>query len=479
MKKVKRILEKSWKIRKQSVEIWKVYAYRPEENEPLILAKEKEHQEGIIDLSKQSTLLTTIGAILDEEIEYKRSSLAFHIKEEAFLVAMASKDISLIEGTIASNSNLYARMLSFLNLEEVDLYFQALQQDIEMNGVGKQAIITIINFIQINNLDHYLDIFLTHFNNLSERYKKFFCSYAYGIPKFKPYLITCYKENPKIVGGGLEDEYLGQKILAANEEKLGLAILRDKKNILSSSQYSSLLNIYGDKSDAYRIIEEVKGLDIDELIDFIRSLVLGGGNYIYVDFLLELLKKEDPALSFVVCDLLQYYYFIDYEDPEMKQLNNILEILNNLEYGTPIDELSPDERKIIEVNYILNFWEQVYEKNKHKIDTTKRINLDSGGLYSIEELLEYQLGQSAFINSQDYLYDFLLIFTGQRFPLDQLGYFGKLREHTKVWQQYIADNKVQYADGRWWRFGHYVDEQYTLIDGELDDEVFNSNALSK
>ncbi len=76
--------------------------------------------------------------------------------------------------------------------------------------------------------------------------------------------------------------------------------------------------------------------------------------------------------------------------------------------------------------------------------------------------LEFQLNDilntnNEFIDTQ--IFEDLLIYTGEYFPLSTIGYYSKKKEHIDQWLKYLSDNKDMYRSGRWFRYGKYVEDK--------------------
>jgi len=440
-------------------------------NEAEIIKKEEEHQALILELSQDKEFLSDI----EQLIEHKDKDL----RRTAYLIALEAKDSEISKKVIQSYYKIVKKRdgshsplpLSFLTEEAFDIFMEAFISIRKAHKDKYIALHPILEYLAANQHDKYLDFFMDlDFFTLDEQ--KDILYYLGYLEKFASVIKEkYYDKHPFFEVSFFEDSTNYRTtipLLLAREEERGLMLLRDKKYIEHEYSPRPFLHYFGDKDDVKFIIDffasDKSKKDPETLANRIKSLAGGGGNYAYVAVFFEMLDI-DVLVTSAICEQFIYYAKVKEDDEDYDTHWEILNALNSAFYATDEEierTLSDEEKRLIDPSYIKKFWKGVFEKNKNLINLNERISLlEEDELYALNGLLDYVLYDHRIINNNNPLpgeLKYLIIYTGKHLPLDEAGYYKKLKKHVTQWKQYIEANKKDLEDGRWWRYGRYVDE---------------------
>ncbi len=438
-------------------------------NDIEIIKKEEEHQALILELSQKRVLLLDI----DKLIKHKDKN----IRREAYLIALESKDREICKKVIKSHYKISKKRdgshsplpLSFLTLEAFDIFIEEFTIIRKEHKEKYFSLTPIVKYLAANQYDKYLDFFMNlDFFTLDEQDE---ILYELGhLEKFSSVINQEYQKKHSFFEECNHFKTSIPLLLSKNED-IGLKLLREEKCINYLYEVQPLLHYFGDKKDVELILNFFKSKESKEyphiLFEQIKSLKGGGGNYAYVDVFFEMIGNIDVLVTLAICEQFVYYAKLKEEDEEYDTYWEISNALNDAAYSTDEEikkNLSDEEKKLIDPIYIKKFWKEIFEKNKNIIHRNERISLsEENKLYSLNSLLDNVLYDTQVKGLNDPLaaeLKYLIIYTGKHLPLDEAGYYKKLKEHVNQWEEYIKENKKNLEDGRWWRYGRYVDEEY-------------------
>jgi len=463
-------LEHSNAIYQESLKLRERFFSAHNNDDTQIIKKEEEHQALILELSENSVLLFDIDELIQHEDK--------DIRREAYLVALETKDSEIAKKVIQSYYKIVQKRdgsstplpLSFLTEEAFDIFMEAFISIRKAHKDKYIALHPIIDYLAANQHEKYLDFFMDlDFFTLDEQ--KDILDGLGHLEKFSSVIKEkYYNKHPFFEVSFFEDSTNCRTtipLLLAREEERGLILLRDNKYIEHEYALRPFIHYFGDKDDVKFIIDffasDKSKKDPEVLANRIKSLTAGGGNYAYVETFFEMLEI-DVLVTLAICEQFIYYAKVKEEDEDYDTHWEILDALNSAAYLTDeeIDEeLSEEEKRLINPSYIKKFWRGVFEKNKNLINPNERISLlDEGELYSLNTLLDNVLYYDRVIDNDEPLpaeLKYLIIYTGKYLPLDEAGYYTKLKRHVTQWREYIEESKKDLEDGRWWRYGRYVD----------------------
>ena len=451
----------------ESHELWrKLNRNRPDDAD--LLEKEAEHQQLIQELAKKPVMLNHVIDLIQDENE--------DIRREAFLVAVESKNEKVLDDLIQLEIDFskYAHVdgrgggsfktaiyLPLLSDAAAKLFLDKLFVLWTDKRFNLFSDIDIIEHVAANQLIEYIGYFedISSFGDFMQRH---ILGDLCCLDGFGSVLTESHAKNHDYFLDGYP-MHAAIPFLIAGEETLGLQQLRKPSNIISDIAETNWFNGYANKSDSALMIKEIKEREPQEEDDYtvsrwIQGLASGGGNYDYVNLFLDLLKKNRYLVSLEICYQFKYFFLLTEDSEFYDNYVSITNALNSASYIESINELEPEERPLVDGAYIWNFWEKVYNKNKSKIDISRKIDMDEGGGYSLKRMLERVLydgpNKSGLSLCEEYRR--LITFTGQHFPLDTGGYYTKLKAHAQVWFDHLEANKGELEDGRWWRYGKRI-----------------------
>ena len=462
---VKSIYEESLHLRE------KFSIYNQDDSE--IIKKESAHRALIEELSKHKAFLHEIKQFFKHEDK--------KVREQAYLIALETKDRELVKKVIESHFKFIKKRdgsacslpLSLLSINAFDIFMEEFISIRKEYGDEYFSLVPILQFMASNQYDKYLDFFMKlDFFTVDEQDRILY--YLGHLEKFSSVIRKEYHNKHSFFEVSFFEDSTYFKtaipLLLAKEEEIGLNLLRQKQYIGHEYALRPFLHYFGDKKDV-RLISNffISQECIEEpelLAKRIKSLAGGGGNYAYVDTFFELIERNiDVLVTLAISEQFVFYAKLKEEDKEYDEYLEMSDALNSAAYLTDTEikeELSEEEQKLIEPQYIKDFWQKIFEKNRDIIDVNKRISLmEEDKLYSLNTLLDNVLYDSRIKNMNEPLpaeLKYLIIYTGQYLPVDEAGYFTKRKEHIVQWREYIKKNKVNLEDGRWWRYGRYVDE---------------------
>jgi len=314
----------------------------------------------------------------------------------------------------------------------------------------------IVKHIKFNQLSQYVKSFLK-LENFPQRYAdKHILKNLVSYSEFQDIEKDYYKQNKR----PLKSECSQLLFLAQLEtEALNYVTnIKEDGNLLDKLKY---LLRYGNK-DSYKAIKlyvdnYLKDKQtMDEKVaayqyfvyQIYRADVVPSAEYFIwlVDMLQECTHGNDIANMFSEIDV-QLASFFGVEGSEAhNELNNHIDLLT---------EKHPNE---VSHNYIVNYWRKQIVSNHEVFKNHKKYHFSTLKPIDLEGRLDEILNTNEEYIDRE-IFEDLLIYTGEYFPLSTIGYYSKKKEHIDQWKKYLKENEEMYNSGRWFRYGKYVEDE--------------------
>lgn len=433
--------------------------------------KENEHKSIIKKVAEIENLDELFFEFLDDENK--------KIRMQLFLIFIESKNEKIIKKFIDwlivdyKRVNKYHYFFGYLSDESFYFFYKTLK------GIGlfqtdnhtHLAIIFLDYFVLKND-----DEFISDYYNIITSHDKFYGEVFDNICFFssvKQLILEEYskKDNSSLRYKEIEiGNIIGWAFLLQKDDFLAFKCLRNYDTLINNQVYPedsiSNLNIYGNKQDGQVILNAIdygmkngildkEGKAIFNLLENILKTVT---NPILINGLVKYFKLDNYRLKRVLHEML-YTQYGDVVDVEL--CNKIGYSLSRLNvYSKEIlqkrlNKMEKIDIEFVSSEYLFNYWSKIIKEFSHLKTCQEKKSFYTGQGYNIkEELIVYSEEFSTFSSSQ---LENLIIYTGQYFPLDYTGYYSKIKAQLFVWEKYIDDNIEKFENGRWYRYGRYVD----------------------
>jgi len=433
--------------------------------------KENEHKNIIRKVAKMKNLDELFFEFLDDE--------TLKIRMQIFLIFIESQNKELIEKFIEwividyKRVNDYKIFFGYLSNESFFFFYNILKEI----GLFKtdnhiRLSVAFLDYFVSKSDDRFIEDFYEIVINDNKFYLEVWDNIRFFSKAKKLILEEYYKENNRnLKYKEIEDgDSIGWTFLLQQNETLAFKCLRNYDTLTNyrvDPKYSILhLVFYGNKEDGQVILNAIdygmKNGILDKegkaIFNLLENILRTVTNPILINGLVKYFKINNYRLKRVLHGMLslQYKEVIDVE-----LCDKIRFSLNGLNFYSKemlqrrLNKKEKIDIEIISCEYLFNYWSKIIKEFSHLKSTQEKKSFYTGKAYNIkEELLAYSEGRITLCSAQ---LENLIIYTGQYFPLDYTGYYSKIKSQLSVWEKYIDENIEKFEDGRWYRYGRYVD----------------------
>jgi hypothetical protein len=434
-------------------------------------SKENEHRDIIKKVAEMKNLDELFFEFLDDEV--------LKIRMQIFLIFIESQNKELIKKFIewividykrVNNYNIFFGYLS----EESFFFFYNILKEIGLFRTDNyiRLSVTFLNYFVSKSDDRFIEDFYKIVINDNKFYFEVWDNIRFFSKAKELILEEYYKEdNKNLKYKEIENgDSIGWTFLLQQNETLAFKCLRNYDTLTNyrvNPKYSILhLILYGDKEDGQVILNAIdygmKNGVLDKegkkIFNLLENLLRAVTNPILINGLVKYFKLDNYRLKRVLHEML-YLQYRDVVDEELcGQIQYLLGGLNVYSKEILERRLNKREkvdRELISCEYLFNYWSKIIKEFSHLKTTQEKKSFYTGKAYNIkEELLAYS---EEWVTLHSAQLEILIIYTGQYFPLDYTGYYSKIKAQLSVWEKYIDENIEKFEDGRWYRYGRYVD----------------------
>ena len=435
------------------------------------IEKENEHKNIIKKVAETEHLDDMFFEYLDDENK--------KIRMQIFLILIESKNKKTITKFIDwivvdyKRVNNYRYFLGYLSDESFYFFYKTLKEI----GLFKTDNHTRLS---VSFLDYFVlksdDGFIEDFYEIIITDNKFYFEVWDNIrffSKAKELILEAYyrEDNSHLRYKDIEEgDSVGWTFLLQQNEYLAFKCLRNYDTLTNhkvNPKYSVLnLVVLGNKEDGQTILDAIdygmKNGILDKegksIFDLLENILQTVTNPILINGLVKYFKLDNYRLKRVLHEML----YLQYRDVvDVKLCSHIEYILGGLNvYSKEIlerrlNKIEEIDRKFVSSEYLFNYWRKIIKEFSHLKVYQEKKSFHTGKAYNIkEELVAYS---EEWATSPSFQLGNLIIYTGQYFPLDYTGYYSKIKAQLSVWEKYIDENIEKFEEGRWYRYGKYVD----------------------
>ena len=440
---------------------WREFKRAIDKYDKRILSLEAEHMKTVKKLSKNEKIVKSIlPYILDKEPSIQR---------EALFVIVESKNKKLIHNMVektlhltAADSNVLYGKIGFISVDAFRVLFDVVKEigfiQPQSRHILTKNILTYIALLQLTDLAKKF----TKLDDFPMDLQKSILDKLSFFEEFKDIILKAYIEkHPQYTDDPTANGInIAISLLLFKEEKAALKIMRDKHVITEEYGGTGYLTKLGDKEDGLIIVEALKE-------GYVSGAWKKQGYTYRSRWLYEKLKDAyDISNPLLIAGMIDIFPEIvkdmhnSDEDIQMyaEELYDIVSTMLGRQFGFP-DQKYCDElaKKLSDEKLPVQCW-----KEHPKKDMRKKFLAAENEPYSIFRSLLFELTKKAqplYIA----LYDRIefIVMTGERFAPNGAGYYTSLKPEIEKMLHFLEAHQENYKDGRWFRYGRYVDEPYT------------------
>jgi len=462
---------------------WKVFKKKLDERDKQILSWESQHKATIKKLSSDDKLVKAIlPYIKDKENDIQREALLVIIesKNKEYILKMVQQTLTLssIESTIFYSS------LGFVSEDAFRVFFEVAEK------------IGFVQSLNYSNLTKNLISYIYHFElvDLTKKFTKlesfplylqeFILYHLSYFEEFKSVILDAYKNrHPAYIdedGKISKNSSLYIALLFQREEKMALEIMRQKNKLIHDDEVIRHLTMLGNKDDGLIIAEALKEGFISD------TWKKQGATYRSRWLYRKLDEAYDVSNPLLIQEMIDIFPEIvkdmqsSDEDIQMyaEELYDIVSTMLGHQFGFP-DQKYCDElaKKLSDEKLPVQCWKEHPKKDMRK----KFLAGEGDDPYSIYRSLLFTLTRKvSSVLSLPYSRLNFVVMTGKRYPLNETSYYTLLKPQVEKWLDYLDAHKENYKDGRWYRYGRYVDVPYTPIGADsIKKELLPKDFLDK
>jgi len=432
---------------------WKELKNKIDKYDARILFLEGQHQAMIKKLASDNNIVKSfLPYITDKDKDIKREAF-FIITESQNKTCIRQMVKNTLPFSVNESSTLYSRM-GFISVDAFRVLFDVVEEiGFEQPQNHSNLTLHILSYIRVYKLTDLMKKFTT-LASFSTRLQRIILSELPFFEEFKDIVLNAYKnKHPYYYSHGeLESSYAAVAFFLYQEEKMALRVLRNKDAIIG--QYSIIRDLVtlGDKDDGLFIANA-----LNEAINsgsWKRMGIKDKSRWLYMK-LDEAFDISNPLLLENVIDLFRITIKHSMYDDE---LIGLLHEMLMAQFGElDIPYCTELEKKVDEIDLMPTCWHQ-----HPKTDMRKKF-LRLKEPYSYQRSVLFTLLNKARPLGSSFDHVKFMVATGERFPLNNFGYYGTLKPQVERWLDYFEDNNEKFEPGRWVRYGRYVDVPYKPI----------------
>ena len=455
-----------------------------QDREQRLIDKEAEYQELVEDLAQKKIIQDSIFTILEDEKQEEE------ILQQAFLIGLEVKKPEMSNKLIVwmcerKYSAHFSKFLYYLSPEAFKVFFTEVENIGIESDLITSTLMEILEYVSNNKVTYAAKAFLD-VKKFDEFYQEYILNELSKFPEFKEVIEKLYNDNDEYFEDALEAQR-GVSLLLVKLEEEGLSYLRNPNCIAFSetgqrdlnrhgnyNEYQHIIKVYENNMPQYHESVDTSKNIIDK--DYIAPLLIGikeagTGTPEIIPWMIKNFDAQYNESRWRLHDHLSYY-FDARDDDQWYEINDALyDAWNEGDNVSLYKELPKDLQEKISTQLIQGFWNKWIEEHGYPKDKKKRINLYDGSYYDILVELDARAHEPRRGITRNF-HNELIIATGEYFPLDSYGFYTTLKKHKDVWKKYLEENREKYEEGRWFRYGRYVDiEPIPLLSKEVNHNI--------
>jgi len=395
------------------------------------------------------------------------------LRIQAFLIISYSQSIDLCKKMLTTimqrtDINDFMAFLGYLDEKSFSILFDA-HKSIGFDTTPQHILITgsFLNYISMNMLTKYIVYFVNYKQYNTKLQSHIILKLRYFL-EAKNIIMQAYTEEHPVFytkDKKKDNGCIGLTFLLQQNEDLAFRYLRESTSILDKNQYGLFyLNKFGDKRDGKFILNtfqnamkknEINASTLYILLEKLMSTT----NPILCEGLLEHMQLNNYQLN----KRLHYFFTLQYQkfipQRECEKIQVLLaEIANNERESS---SLNSEEKKLVSPTYLFDFWNKIISNVTKYQESQNKMSFSTNQLNSIDmNLSDYPFNGYTTEALPEHLS--LILYTGKYLPYDNTGFYSKFKEHLNSWNVYLSENRNNFYDGRWFRYGKYVDQISSL-----------------